>query len=111
MTHDSNLICISTTPINKIPKESFDDFKHWVLADGLKPSVALRKLMEKYSCPNPDSSITIRLVEFAYPEIDISRNSFTFKIHGSGYPYIQEDINDDDFDKLIEEMRLLPPGI
>ena len=110
MTDKPDLISISTTPISKVPKESFEEYKHWVLSDGLKPSAALREFMDAYNCPNPDSSITIRLVEFTYPEIDISRNSFTFKIHDSGYPYIQGQLSDNDFDELIEAMLSLPLG-
>jgi len=109
MPDNADIVILSTTPVANIPKESFEDFKRWVLVEGLKPSAALHKFMEKYNCPNPDSSITIRFIEYVYPEIDISRNSFTFRIHDSGYPYVQKIMNDDDFDGLVEEMRNLPP--
>jgi len=91
-------------------KESFEKYKDWVVKDKLSPSAALRKFMEENQCPNPGSSITIRLIEFTYPEIDISRNNFTFKIHDSGYPYSEDELNDKSFNCLVEEMRSLPPG-
>lgn len=47
-----------------MPKESFDEFKNWVLVDGLKPSVALRKFMDKYRYPKPDSSIPVELIKY-----------------------------------------------
>lgn len=109
MSDKADIVVLSTTPLSSIPSEAFEDFRRWVLTDGLTPSAALRKFMEKYACPNPDSLILIRFVEFTYPEIDISRNSFTFKIHDSGYPHVQKIINDVEFNKLVEEMRTLPP--
>ncbi len=106
MTNKPNLVLITTTPITQVPRESFDEFKHWVLVDGLKPSAALRKFMDKYQCPKPDSSIPIELIKYTYPDFDISSKSFTFKIHDSGYPYILTDFNDNDFDQLIQEILL-----
>ncbi len=111
MNDESNLISISNTHLDNIPKESFDNYKEWVIKDKLAPSSALHKFMNENQCPNPDSSITIRLIEYTYPEIDISRNNFTFKIHDSGYPYSDQELNDKQFDELIEEMRTLPPGL
>lgn len=109
MVKKTNLIVISNTSIEKIPEEVFSEYKNWVLKDGLAPSVALNKFMNEYQCPNPDSSIVIHLIEFTYPEVDISRNNFTYKIHDSGYPHVQKELNDSGFDKLVEEMRTLPP--
>lgn len=106
----SNVTVIASTPISKVPKESFEEYKRWVLDEGLSPSAALHKYMDKYNCPNPNASITIRLIEFTYPQIDISRNNFTFKIQDSGYPFVQEQMKDADFDNLIQEMLTLPSG-
>jgi len=110
MKDKSNPVSISNTHLESIPVESFEKYKDWVVIDKLSPSVALHKFMDENQCPNPDSSITIRLIEFAYPEIDISRNNFTFKIQDSGYPYTKKELNDDSFDELVEEMRTLPSG-
>jgi len=110
MKDKSNLVSISNTHLDSISIESFEKYKDWVINDKLSPSAALHKFMDESQCPNPDSSITIRLVEFTYPEIDISRNNFTFKIHDSGYPFTKKELGDNDFDALVEEMRTLPPG-
>jgi len=110
MNDESNLTSISSTHLDSIPKEAFENYKSWVVNDKLSPSAALHKFMDENQCPNPDSSITIRLIEFTYPEIDISRNNFTFKIHDSGYPNTKSELNDKSFDELVEEMRFLPPG-
>jgi len=111
MNDKSNLVSISSTHLDSISKESFDDYKEWIINDELSPSAALNKFINKNQCPNPDSSITIRLIEYTYPEIDISRNNFTFKIHDSGYPYTKQELTDKQFDELVEEMRTLPPGL
>jgi len=111
MTDKPNLTLIHTTPLTDLPKESLEDFKGWVLIDGLAPSAALRKMMEKYDCPKPDSSVPIRMIELTFPEIDISRGNFTFKITDSGYPNGNlEQFSDADFDAAVEELRNMEPG-
>lgn len=109
MPDNADILVLTPTPLSNVAQEAFDDFRRWVLTDGLKPSAALHKFMDKYACSNPDSLMPIRFVEFTYPDIDISRNSFTFKVHDSGYPRVKKEMNDGDFDKLVEEMRTLPP--
>jgi len=111
MKNKSSPISLSSSHIDSIPKESFEKYKSWVNTDKLSPSAALHKFMTEYQCPNPDSSIIIRLIEFTFPEVDISRNNFTFKIHDSGYPTIEKGLDDNGFDELVEEMRTLPPGL
>lgn len=111
MADKPDLTLINTTPLSDLPDQSLEDFKAWVLNDGLQPSAALRKLMNKYDCQNPDSSLPIRLVELTYQDIDISRGNFTFKITDSGYPNSDpEQYSDSDFDKAVEELRTIEPG-
>ena len=111
MADKPDLTLINTTPLSDLPAQSLEDFKAWVLNDGLQPSAALRKLMNKYNCQNPDSSLPIRLVELTYPEIDISRCNFTFKITDSGYPNSDpKHYSDSDFDDAVEELRTIEPG-
>ncbi|MFK5948227.1 MAG: hypothetical protein QM500_05615 [Methylococcales bacterium] len=98
-------------PLGKLPRKAYDDFKNFVLKDKLKPSTALYKIMEKHEIHRLDSSNIFHLIELTYPEIDISRNNFTFKIHDSGYSYTVQELNDKQFDELVEEMRTLPPGL
>jgi len=109
MRDKPHLILIDMEPLDKLPRESYDAFKELILGHCLKPSIALHKIMEKYKCDRIDTSSIIHLVEHAYPEIDISRNSFTFKINDSGYPNTKMELNNDGFDELVEEMRTLPP--
>jgi hypothetical protein len=80
MSKKPYLFLFTTSPITKIPRESFDDFKHWVLIDGLKPSVALRKMMDKYQCPQMDVSVPIACVKLTYPNIDIALDGFRFRM-------------------------------
>jgi hypothetical protein len=111
MSKKPDLFLFTTTPITSLPMESAEDFKRWVLVDGLKPSVALRKLMEKYKCPKLDVSIPIDLLRFTYPDIDIGRQGFRFRIVDSAYPNSDpKQFSDEDFDKGIEELLALPPG-
>lgn len=111
MVDKPDLTAFTTSPITELPIESAQDFKHWVLVDGLKPSAALRKLMDKYNCPNPDPSVVIQLVELTYPNVDVSRQNFTFKIVDSRYPNSDSaQFNDEDFDRAVEELISLPPG-
>ncbi|SIT20107.1 hypothetical protein SAMN05421686_1184 [Thalassolituus maritimus] len=106
MTKDHDLTLINTTPPSNLPATSLEDFRKWVLSDGLTPSAALRKLMDVYDCPKPDSSLPIRLVELAYPDVDISKCHFTFRITDSGYPNSNpSEFSDSDFDALVEELR------
>ena len=91
--------------------ESLDDFRKWVLSDGLTPSAALRKLMNVYNCPKADSSLPIRLVKLTYPDVDISKCHFTFRITDSGYPNSNpSEFSDSDFDALVEELRNAESG-
>lgn len=102
MTNKPNLTLVNTILISQLPDGAVNDFK---------PSVALRKMMGKYNCYEPDSNIAIQLAQLIYPDIDISRRSFTFKIVDSGYPNSNpEQYNDADYDNSIEELRTLPPG-
>ncbi len=111
MTDRPNLTLITTTPITQLPEESAHDFKRWVLEDGLKPSVALRKLMEKYNCPTPDTSVPIQLLELTYPNMDTARRGFRFKVVDSAYPTSDPaQFSDQDFDAGVEELLALAPG-
>ncbi|MBI3562620.1 MAG: hypothetical protein HY080_12985 [Gammaproteobacteria bacterium] len=110
MAKKPNLVLITTLPITKVPRESFDEYKRWVLVDGLKPSIALRKFMDTYNCPKPDTSIPITLVEYTFPDIDIARLGFRFRINDSAYPNSDpKQFSDEDFDKGIEELLALSP--
>ena len=96
--------------VDQLPPSSAEDFKKWVLNEGMNPSKALRRLMEKYDTPHIDSSIPIKLVELTYPDLDISRGNFTFKIVDSAYPNGDpEQFGDNEFDTAIEELMSLPP--
>lgn len=111
MPDKPDLTLINTTPLSDLPGESLEDFKTWVLNDGLPPSVALRMMMDKYNCPTPDATVAIRLIELTYPDIDISRCNFTFKITDSGYPNSDSNqFSDSDFDFAVEELRTIEPG-
>ena len=111
MPKKPDLFLFTTTPITSLPMESADDFKRWVLVDGLKPSVALRKLMHKYDCPKMDVSVPIKLVELTYPNINIASQGFRFRIVDSAYPNSDpKQFSDEDFDKGIEELLALPRG-
>ena len=105
------LYSLKTTPDTVLPKESLDDFKNWILNDGLKPSQALRKMMKKYNCPNPDPGVPIQYVSLTYNNLDLGRTGLRFKIIDSAYPNsVPEQFSDDDFDKGVEELLALPPG-
>lgn len=109
MSDKSDLTLINTAPITSLPQESAEEFKRWVLVDGLKPSVALRQLMEKYRCPNPDVSVPIDLLRHTYPDLDISRQGFRFRLVDSAYPNSDPgQFSDEDFDKGIAELLSLP---
>lgn len=109
MSNKPDLTLINTAPITSLPKESAEEFKRWLLIDGLKPLVALRRLMEKYNCPKPDVSVPIDLLRYAYPSLDISRQGFRFCLVDSAYPNSDpRQFSDEDFDKGITEPLSLP---
>lgn len=111
MVNKPDLSVFTNKPLVSTPRESFDEFKHLVRTAGMIPSVALRQIMKKYNCANPGASFAISMVEVAYPEIDISRHGFRFRINDSNYPNSDPNqFNDDDFDKGIEEILALPNG-
>ncbi len=111
MANKPELSVFTNKPLVSISKESFDDFKRWVRVDGIKPSVSLRQVMKKYDCPTPGPSLAISMVEFAYPEIDITSKGFRFRINDSAYPNSDPNqFSDEDFDKGIEEILALPNG-
>jgi len=111
MDNKPNLILINTRPIDDLPMESLEDFKHWVLKDDLKPSIALHKLMDKYNCPKINVSTVVQLLRLTFPKIDIGAYGYRNKIIDSAYPNSDPDqFCDDDFDKGIEELLSLPNG-
>jgi len=66
--------------------------------------------MEKYQCPKVDASIPITLIELTYPDLDIARQGFRFRLVDSAYP--NSDINqfsDEDFDEGLDALLSLPP--
>ncbi len=100
-----DLTVIHSQPIMEMPIESLNDFKHWVLEEGMLPSNALRKMMDKYECPNPDVSILIQLVERTYPDINIAAQGFRFYMTDSGYPNSDPNqFSDEDFDTGIKSL-------
>ncbi len=105
------LTLINTAPMTKLPQESASDFKRWVLEDGMKPSAALRLLMEKYQCNKLDPYVPIELLQITYPELDTARRGFGFRIIDSAYPASDTaQFSDNDFDDGIAELLSLPPG-
>jgi len=106
--HDKpDLTLIKTEPIDKLPMASLADFKQWILDEKLKPSVALRQLMQKYDCPNIHDMTVIELLRLTYPDIDLGDNGLRFKIIDFGYPNSDPKLfNDDDFNKGIEELLM-----
>jgi hypothetical protein len=111
MVKKPDLSVFTNKPLVSIPRESFDEFKHLVRVAGMKPSIALRQIMKKYNCSQPGASLAISMVEVAYPEIDITRRGFRFRINDSDYPNSDpKQFSDDDFDKGIEEILALPNG-
>ena len=109
MSDKPDLTLIKTTPINKLPKQSFDDFKRWIMQDGLKSSVAIRQFMETFSCPDLHVTTVVHLLEYAYPNLDLGRRGFRFRIVDSAYPNSDpKQFSDDDFDQGIEELLSLP---
>ena len=110
MADKSDFAVVQNAPCTNLPLESAEEFKKWVLVDNLKPSVALRKLMDQYNTPNPDPNVAIELIELTYPELDAARLGFRFKVIDSAYPNSDPtQFSDEDFDKGIEELRSLPP--
>ena len=110
MSDKPDLVLIKTEPIDKLPMESLDDFKQWILDDKLKPSAALHQFMKKYNCPNIHDMTVIELLRLTYPDIDLGDNGLRFKIIDSGYPNSDpEYFSDCDFDDGIEELLSSPP--
>lgn len=111
MAKKPELFLYKAKPIQDLPAESAEVFKNWIVNDGLKPSVALRKFMEKYECPDLHPTIVVRLLEITYPDLDVGREGFRFRIVDSAYPNsVPDQFSDDDFDKGVEELLALPPG-
>lgn len=94
-----------------LPEDILPDFKHWVLVDGMKPSTALRKIMEKYDCPHPDPALPIYLARYTWDDLDLGRTGLRFQILDSGYPNCDpSQFSDDDFDAGLTHLLSLPPG-
>ena len=70
MSEKPNLTLFDTSPLDSLPKESLDDFKSMVLTDAIKPSIALRTIMEKYKCSAPHVTTVVQLLKLTYPSID-----------------------------------------
>jgi hypothetical protein len=99
MQKPTPLFLVTKKTLADIPREAADDFKRWVLEDKLKPSVALRRLMDEYKCPILDFTAPIKLIQLTYPDIDFDRGGFRFRIVDSAYPNSDpKQFSDDDFD-------------
>jgi len=110
MADKPDLTLIDTTPFNTLPRDSFDHYKKWVLEEELSPSVAIHKFMEKYNCPDLHVMTVVHMLEHTYPDVDIGRRGFRFRIVDSAYPNSDpKQFSDKDFDKGIEELLSLPP--
>jgi hypothetical protein len=67
--------------------------------------------MEEYNRPTLDSSVPIQLIELTYPNIDLARQGFRFRIVDSAYPNSDPNqFSDKDFDEGIDELLEIPPG-
>ncbi len=100
-----DLTVIHSESVSDIPLESLHDFKRWVLDEGMLPSKALRKMMEKYDRPNLDVSVTVQLLKKTYPEIDITCGGFRFYLVDSNYPNSDpKTFSDSDFDDGIAKI-------
>lgn len=94
-----------------LPDEILPDFKQWVLVDGMKPSAALRKIMEKYHCPSPDPALPIYLARYTWDDLDLGRTGLRARILDSAYPNSDpNEFGDDDFDAGLAHLLALPPG-
>ena len=109
MPDKPNLTLINMKPLDNLPKEGYDDFRQLILHDGLKPSKALHEIMENYQCDEIHVTSIVRLVEHTYPDLDITRQDFRFRVVDSAYPKNQEQFSDKDFDDGIAELLALPP--
>ncbi len=80
---------------------SFKDFEKWLLEDKEKPSVTLRRYMEKY---HPLHTTTvIQFFATVYPHIDLYGSDLELRILESCYPNSDpKQFSDEDFDKGIE---------
>jgi len=105
----ANLFPINTTPVDSVPVEAYDEFKQMVLQGGLKPSEAIRTIIKKYDCSDMHDTTVIHFLRRTYPDVDLGRRGFRFKIIDSAYPQNPGQFSDDDFDKGIEELLSLPP--
>ncbi len=82
---------------------TFKEFEAWIAEDNKKPSVALRRFMEKYHLLH--SSIVLDFLVAAYPHINFSNSDLKFRIMESGYPYCKPNqFSDEDLDKGINEL-------
>jgi len=105
MSDKPELTLYKTKPIDVLPKESFDNFKQWILQNGLKPSVAIHQFMEAYDCPDIHVTTFIELLEFTYPDIDLGSRGLRFKILDSAYPNSDpSQFSDNDLDESIKEL-------
>ncbi len=108
MTTPPHLTVVNSTPVQKIPAESKDDFIRWI-NDGKKPSEAIKKLIEKYQLTELHTLVTIELIEAAYPKIDLS--PFRGYLVDANYPFGNiDDLSDEQFDARIKELWESPPS-
>lgn len=113
MSNKPDLTVITKRTLADIPIDAPDVFINWIRNECIKPSVALRKFMEEYNCPILDVSVPIKLLELTYPDIDLDRGGFRFRIVDSAYPNSdQRQFSDDDFDDGLEYLVSHPsePG-
>lgn len=91
-----------------LPAEVFQLFKQWV-GQGMKPSTAIRKLMQSYRATLFEPDAIIHMLNLTYPDFDIQRGGLRFKINDSNYPHSDPlQFSDDDFDAAVEKMLRTP---
>ncbi len=93
------------------PDAAFDDFRKAVLEDGTRPSAAVRALMLKYRCPEPDSYAITLLLQATWPSVYWNERGLCSLVLDSAWPNGDpEQFSDADFDAGIDDMLNHPPS-
>lgn len=95
-------------PVMELPDSALEEFKS-LIDEGMKPSVAVKRVMSKRDISQLDPSVVYCMVRFAYPNVEVNRFGISFKIADSNYPDSDSNqFSDDDFDNEIQKVLDAP---
>ncbi|MBX2808479.1 MAG: hypothetical protein KTR20_07595 [Cellvibrionaceae bacterium] len=103
MLKKSNTLGLARTRLEDFPPSLKSDFVNDI-RDGYRPSLVLRKIMQKYKLNDMHPFLVVNLFDLAYPSMLLLHlGAWLYENH---YPTSTALANDNDFDEMIQALLI-----